>query len=144
MELLKEDIKKIWFGDGNIHLQTIDGREKSMPLSWFPRLANADKEQLNNFSLSPYGIHWEKLNEDLSFSGFFTYNKDRVDSEKSEIQKILTRLPFLNLEEVSKMAGISATLVRHYACGIKKPSAKRTEDIKKVLRKAGEELLSVV
>ncbi|HWV29876.1 MAG TPA: DUF2442 domain-containing protein [Dyadobacter sp.] len=27
------------------------------------------------FELSPFGIHWPELDDDLSFEGFFTYSK---------------------------------------------------------------------
>jgi hypothetical protein len=39
------------------------------PLTDFPRLANASKENLQDFFISFTGIHWEKLNEDLSING---------------------------------------------------------------------------
>ena len=42
-----------------------------MPLDWFPRLEQASVEQRNEFELSAFGIHWEELDEDLSFEGFF-------------------------------------------------------------------------
>ncbi len=144
MKILKEDIKEVGFEKDTIFLITNDGKKQSMPLRWFPRLNNASKEERNNYTLSPYGIHWEKLNEDLSFSGFFTYNKDKIDQEKSEIQKIFAELPFLNLEVFSKEANISPILMRHYACGAKRPSAKRTQDIKAVLHKLGEQLQAIV
>ncbi len=143
MELLKDDIKKIGFEKDSIFIITKDGVKKSMPLRWFPVLAKADKTELDNYTLSAYGIHWEALNEDLSFSGFFTYDKDKIEEEKSEIQKLLGQLPFLNLEEVSRIAGINPVLIRHYACGVKTPSKKRTKEIKKVLHHLGERLIAI-
>ncbi len=75
MELTKEDIKEIGFEKDVIFLITKDGVKKSMPLQWFPRLFEAKQDERYNYVLSPYGIHWETLDEDLSFSGFFTYNR---------------------------------------------------------------------
>lgn len=49
-----------------------------MPLSWFPRLKNASKSERKNYTFSPYGIHWQELDEDLSFEGFFKFEKDKV------------------------------------------------------------------
>lgn len=69
---------KIWFDDQKIYLQTQDGRKASMPLAWFPRLANATQTQRDNYKLSAFGIHWEELDEDLSFEGFFRYEKDNL------------------------------------------------------------------
>ncbi len=53
----------------NLIVELSDGRTISVPLSWFPRLFNATPEQRNQFFLSPSGIHWDELNEDLSFAG---------------------------------------------------------------------------
>ncbi|RRO20881.1 DUF2442 domain-containing protein [Flavobacteriaceae bacterium 14752] len=72
------EIAKIWFNDENIYLKTEEGEEKSMPLKWFPRLKNASKAQRENFELSPFGIHWKEIDEDLSFEGFFKYQKEDV------------------------------------------------------------------
>jgi hypothetical protein len=46
-----------------------DGRLIGTPLSWYPRLANATPEQLANYELRAFGIHWEELDEDLSIEG---------------------------------------------------------------------------
>ncbi len=72
------EIAKIWFNDENIYLKTEEGVEKSMPLKWFPNLKNASKSQRENFELSPFGIHWKEIDEDLSFEGFFKYQKEDV------------------------------------------------------------------
>ena len=49
-----------------------DGRSISVPLAWFPRLVNAQKQDLNSFVISPggYGIHWPALDEDISIKAF--------------------------------------------------------------------------
>jgi hypothetical protein len=48
-----------------------DGRQLSVPLAWFPRLAGALPEQLRKFELmgDGEGIHWPELDEDLSVAG---------------------------------------------------------------------------
>ncbi len=69
------EILKIWFDNKNIFLKTKKGIEKSMPLKWFPRLEKATEQQKRNFELSPFGIHWEEIDEDLSFEGFFKFKK---------------------------------------------------------------------
>jgi hypothetical protein len=48
-----------------------DGRKISIPLVWFPRLANATKGKLENYELlgDGEGIHWPELDEDLSVAG---------------------------------------------------------------------------
>ena len=71
-------IEKVWFDATHIFIKTIDGIEKSMLLSWFPKLENAEAQQQKNFELSPFGIHWEELDEDLSFEGFFKFRKEHI------------------------------------------------------------------
>ena len=46
-----------------------DGRTITVPLAWYPRLRDASAEQLEAFELSPGGIHWDKLDEDISVEG---------------------------------------------------------------------------
>ena len=68
-------IKAIWFQDDRIFIRTTSGEERSMPLEWFPRLYKASQAEREQFELSPFGIHWPELDEDLSFEGFYTYTK---------------------------------------------------------------------
>jgi len=58
------------FNGGKIWLQLSDGRTLGVPLAYFPALENASAEQLAKFELSPDGIHWDELDEDLSLKGF--------------------------------------------------------------------------
>ena len=71
---------EVSFTDDMICLVLADGREVKTPLEFYPRLAHATPEQLNNFRLlgGGTGIHWEELDEDLSVdsivSGRRAYN----------------------------------------------------------------------
>jgi hypothetical protein len=55
--------------DGMLLVTLKDGRLIGTPISWYPRLANATPEQLANYELWSFGIHWEDLDEDLSIEG---------------------------------------------------------------------------
>jgi len=48
-----------------------DGRVVSNPLKWYPRLLKAKAKDRAAFEISGdgYGVHWEKLDEDLSAKG---------------------------------------------------------------------------
>jgi Protein of unknown function (DUF2442) len=69
-------IQKVWFDDDYIYIKTDVGHVVGNPLTWFPRLINATNTQLAAFEISPFGIHWEELDEDLSMDGFFTYKRE--------------------------------------------------------------------
>ncbi|MDU6418837.1 MAG: DUF2442 domain-containing protein [Corynebacterium sp.] len=67
--IMHVSIKAAGFHDGGMWLQLSDGRILGIPLAYMPALANASPEQLENFELSPRGIHWDELDEDLSLGG---------------------------------------------------------------------------
>jgi len=56
-------------GDLVVHLE--DGRTVCVPLEWFPKLRDASPEALADWRLvgRGVGIHWPKLDEDLSVRG---------------------------------------------------------------------------
>ena len=54
-----------------------DGRVIGVPLAWFPRLAKADAAAREGFEISPFGIHWAGLDEDVSVEGLLAGRGDR-------------------------------------------------------------------
>jgi hypothetical protein len=46
-----------------------DGRVLGVPLAWFPRLLQATPAERAAVTLSPFGLHWEALDEDVSVEG---------------------------------------------------------------------------
>lgn len=71
------EAEKIWFDHSYIYLETKNKRKGKMPLDWFPKLKKAELSDLEKYELWAENswIHWEKLGEDLSVDGFFTYKK---------------------------------------------------------------------
>lgn len=55
--------------NGEIVITFESGANLSFPFKDNPRLAAATDKQLRNMELSPFGIHWPDLDEDLSFKG---------------------------------------------------------------------------
>jgi hypothetical protein len=60
-----------------------DGRELSVPVSWYPRLENGNEAERNNWELVPSGrgIHWPDLDEDISVSGLLAGKPSNESSE---------------------------------------------------------------
>ncbi|MGB7785237.1 MAG: DUF2442 domain-containing protein [Salinimicrobium sp.] len=81
MKTVKTDIKikEVFFRDEKVFFSLEDGREIGAPLQWFPKLYEATAEELQDFSISPggYGVHWNKVDEDLSAYGMLTYDLDK-------------------------------------------------------------------
>ncbi len=70
--------KAVRFDDDSMWVDLDDGRRMAVPLAWFPRLLAATPEQRNQFDLSPRGIHWEALDEDISVDGLLAGHGDRT------------------------------------------------------------------
>lgn len=57
------------FDDATLWVDLSDGRTLGVPREWFPRLVHATPEQLAEYELTPRGIHWQALDEDISVAG---------------------------------------------------------------------------
>lgn len=57
---------EVRFDEDTMWLSLADGRILGIPLAWFPRLLNAPPEARAAVELSPFGLHWEALDEDIS------------------------------------------------------------------------------
>lgn len=57
------------FTEDDFTVSLDDGRSVTVPLAWFPRLMGATAAQLKDHFLSPGGIHWAGLDEDISVKG---------------------------------------------------------------------------
>jgi hypothetical protein len=79
MKTVKTDIKikDVFFRDEKVFFSLEDRREIGAPVEWYPRLYKASKEALLDFSISPggYGVHWNKVDEDLSAYGMLTHDQ---------------------------------------------------------------------
>lgn len=57
------------YGRGHVVIRMPGGVDIRFPVARNPRLARGTPTQLNNIEVSPYGLHWPDLDEDLSFKG---------------------------------------------------------------------------
>ncbi len=66
-----ERIKDVRLDADTLSVDLMDGRTITVPLAWYPRLADASPEQLAHWKIAGagYGIHWPDLDEDLSTEG---------------------------------------------------------------------------
>ncbi|SDG14444.1 Protein of unknown function [Limimonas halophila] len=57
--------------ESRLSVDLMDGRSISVPLAWYPRLANATPEERAHWEVAGggYGIHWPDIDEDLSTEG---------------------------------------------------------------------------
>ncbi len=57
------------FDDHSMRVELSDARTLGIPLLWFPKLWQATPEQRADVRISTRGLHWEKLDEDISIAG---------------------------------------------------------------------------
>jgi hypothetical protein len=69
-ETVRFDAEKMWVG-------LSDGRVIGVPLAWFPRLKRATPAEREAFEISPFGLHWAALDEDVSVEGLLAGRGDR-------------------------------------------------------------------
>ena len=57
--------------EDSLTVELSDGRSLSVPLAWFPRLVHATPAERKSWRLISrgHGIHWNKLDEDISVEG---------------------------------------------------------------------------
>lgn len=130
-------VVKIRLTDSEIWIQTEDGKTASEKFADYPRLKYATLEQRKNYTTDDFGIHWEELDEDLSFEGFFQKKNDSL------LYRLFMEHPELNASATARRMGISQSLFAQYISGIKKPSEKRLNEILATMQEVGRELMSI-
>ena len=61
---------RVWFEGERIYIETDDGRTLWQSILYYQRLKNATDEQRNDYELGHFGIHWEEIDEDISYESF--------------------------------------------------------------------------
>lgn len=66
---------RAWCTDSELVVLLTDGVRLATPLWWYPPLLEASAEQRNRIELSPFGLQWPDLDEDLSIEGMLRGRK---------------------------------------------------------------------
>lgn len=130
-------IEKVWLTDTAVWIRTDEGKEACELFADYPRLRYATKEQLFDFTTDDFGIHWEKLDEDLSFEGFFE------KQEPTALYQLFMAHPELNVSALARRMGISQSLMAQYISGKKNASKARMTLILDTIHDVGRELAEV-
>ena len=129
---------KVWFEGERIYIETDDGRTLWQSILYYQRLKNATNEQRNDYELGHFGIHWEEIDEDISYESF-----EYENPEPTGISRIFLTHPELNASAVARRLGIQQSLLAQYIRGLKKPSAEREQKILETIREIGCELSAI-
>ena len=110
-------ISKLWFENDRIYILTDDGRTLWQSLLYYRRLREATDEQRADYELDDEGIHWEALDEDVSFESF-----EYEDPEPQGVSRLFLTHPELNDAAIARRLGIDRGAMRQYVNGMRKPS----------------------
>ena len=137
-----ETIKKIWFEEERIFMETDSDIVFSRPLEAFPVLKSASKEDQNNFEIGQdkMDVRWSLLDEDIHINSFF---EEKEPNFSNSIAETLKQFPQLNISALAVQIGINKSLLAKYIYGIKNPSKERKQQIERELHALGERLLAV-
>jgi hypothetical protein len=69
MNILTDIAQSARFEDGIVVVSMKSGAQLSFPIAGNRRLTRGTPDQLNNIEISPFGLHWPDLDEDLSLHG---------------------------------------------------------------------------
>jgi len=58
---------KVTFSNGLLFVEKPDGKQQAFPLEWFPKLLNATDEEREDWVQTDNGIHFSKIDLDVSF-----------------------------------------------------------------------------
>ena len=67
---------KVDFDDDQMWVHLDDGRVVGVPLAWYPRLVRASGQERAQVWISPTGLHWDDLDEDVSIEGILAGRGD--------------------------------------------------------------------
>ena len=127
--------KKLWFEGDRIYIETDDGRKLWQSVLYYDRLKNATKEQRMDYELNAFGIHWEEIDEDVSYESF-----EYDDPEPVGVAQVFLAHPEINASAVARRLGMSQSLLAQYIRGLKRPSEERSKMILDEIRNIGREL----
>ena len=131
-------VKKLWFENERIYIETDDCRVLWQSVWYYQRLRVATEAQRNAYELGMFGIHWEEIDEDISYESF-----EYENPEPSALSRFFLMHPEINVSAVARRMGMPQSLLAQYIRGLKKPSAEREQMILEAIREIGSELCAV-
>ena len=85
MTIFPPSATDVRFEDDMMWVDLEDARTLGIPLVWFPRLLRATPEQRLDFFISPSGIHWDTIDEDISIEGLLAGRGDMTHPVKAAV-----------------------------------------------------------
>ena len=74
-DIAPDEPEDVWFAEERLYVRLHDGRSIGIPLWWYPRLLKASAKERESFELSPMGVHWPDIDEDISVESMIRGSK---------------------------------------------------------------------
>lgn len=74
--------ESVRFDDFKMWVDLNDGRTLGIPLAWYPRLLRGTPALREQYFISPSGLHWDELDEDISIAGLIAGRADMTVASK--------------------------------------------------------------
>jgi hypothetical protein len=71
------------FDEDQMWVRLDDGRTLGVPLAWYPRLLHGSPSDRGKVWISPSGLHWDELNEDISIAGILAGRGDTTQADRT-------------------------------------------------------------
>lgn len=138
-EEMEEQIKSLWFEDGQIKIRTDRGEELSHPLEVYPALLWATPAQREKYYLwdNNRSVRWEELDEDIHISHFHEVEAVNYDNE---VNDLLSRFTWLDLKAYAQYIGMHWTKLARFKYGVWTPTPETLAKIKDGLKEIGKEI----
>jgi hypothetical protein len=91
MSTLADTPQKAFHRNGRIYVSMASGLDFSFPVQGNPRLEGKPDRLLSEIEVSPFGLHWPSLDEDLSIKGILA--GDYGQSRTKELHSTPARRP---------------------------------------------------
>ena len=80
MRRIEAAAQSVAMDNDTLHVFLTDGRELSVPLSWFPVLEQATPAHRANWRLIGHGegVHWPEIDEDVSVTALLGHASGRI------------------------------------------------------------------
>jgi Protein of unknown function (DUF2442) len=90
-------VLRVEITDDTLSIDIEDDRSVSVPIGWYPRLANGTPAERANLQISGagYGVHWPDLDEDIGVEGLLLgkHSSESPSSFERWLQRRREKLP---------------------------------------------------
>lgn len=139
---MRDSIKKVWFDNDRIWVNTSKGELLSQPFEIYPELFFAAPVEREDYYFYDNGsaLRWDKIDLDVCIEDL---NENLTHNYDNKVNHLLSQFPYIDMKAVAELTGMHWTKLARYKFGVWEPSDEEYESLKATLRTIGKELAAV-